>query len=403
MAFVSHFIKTEITDSADKTLGSLVDFIAEINEDKFPPIVALVYKDAKTKELKLISSAYIANLSREEIDLTTLADKIKPYHPEKNDLWLYRDVLDKQIVDLEGTRVVRVNDLRFNTVNGKLRVLGIDVSTRGILRRVGLDRLKIFNFLKPRFIDWEKIRIVDNALQLSTLAADLVELHPADLANIVEDLNPDQSEKIMQSLDSETVAKVFEELEPHYKHSALKSLDQKNLATVLSRVPTDELVDYLKSLKTKDRKKILGSIASRKKKTIQQFLRYEDDTAGGLLSTEFVKGSPDWSVEEAREHIRKVSEAHRTLNFVYLTDKQDHFVGTVSVRSLLIAEPKVRLRRIMKRIKRHQIVHVNASLKDIARIMTKYNLSSVTVVDADHKMLGVITVDDMMRQLVPHA
>ncbi len=403
MAFVSQFIRTEITDSADQTLGKLVDFIAELNEDKFPPIVALVLREAKTKTLRLIPTEYIANLDRGEIDLTTLASKLKSYAPHKNDLWLYRDVLDKQIVDLEGTRVVRVNDLRFSMVNGRLRVLGIDVSTRGVLRRVGLDRLKLFNFLKPRFIDWEKVRIVGNALQLSTLAADLVELHPADLANIVEDLNPDQSEKIMQSLDSETVAKVFEELEPHFKHSALKNLDQRKLSTVLSQVPTDELVDYLKSLTVRERRKILTKITSSKKKTVQQFLGYENDTAGGLLSTEFVKGSRDWDVSEAREHVRKVSEAHRSINFIYLTDRQDHFVGTVSLRALLLADSKMKLRRIMKRIRGHQIVRVEASLKDIARIMTKYNLSSVAVVDAEQKMLGVITVDDLMRQLVPHA
>ncbi|MFH0776851.1 MAG: CBS domain-containing protein [Patescibacteria group bacterium] len=403
MAFVSQFIGTEITDSADQVLGKLVDFIAEFNEEKFPPIVAIAYKDRRSKTLHIITADQLANLGRDEVDLTTLAKKLKSYEPKKNDLWLYRDVLDKQIVDLEGTRVVRANDLRLSLIGGKLHVIGIDVSTRGILRRIGLDRWRIFNFLKPRFIDWEKIRMVGKSLSLSTLAKELVKLHPADLANIVENLNPAQSGEIMQSLDSDTAAKVFEELEPHFKHHALKNLDQKQAATVLSHVSTDELVDYLKSLRRPDRRKILAKITSHKKRAVQKLIDYENDTAGGLLSTEFVKGDPDWNVDAARNHIREVSENHRSINFIYLVNSKNELAGTVSLRALLIANPKTKLRRIMKRVRRHQVVHVEATFRDIARIMTKYNLSSVAVVDSAHKLLGIITVDDLMRQLVPHA
>ncbi|MFH0834161.1 MAG: CBS domain-containing protein [Patescibacteria group bacterium] len=403
MAFVSQFIGTEITDSADRILGRLVDFIVELDGEKFPPIIALVYKEKRTKNLKLIPIDQLANLDRDEIDLTTIAAKLKNYEPSKKDLWLYRDVLDKQIVDLEGTRVVRANDLRLGSVGGRLRIVGIDISTRGILRRIGLDRLRIFNFLKPRFIDWEKIRMVGKSLSLSTLAKELVKLHPADLANIVEDLNPAQSGEIMQSLDSQTAAKVFEELEPHFKHHALKNLDQKQAVSVLSQVSTDELVDYLKSLHENERHKILGKITVRKKEAVKKLIAYKNDTAGGLLSTEFVKGDPDWDVATARDHIREVSENHRSINFIYLVNAKNELVGTVSLRSLFIANLKTPLRRIMKRVRRHQVVHVAATFRDIARIMTKYNLSSVAVVDSAHKLLGIITVDDLMRQLVPHA
>ncbi len=403
MFFFSHLLGAEIMDSADSVVGKVVDLISSQNGDKFPTVMAMVYKESGSKEIKALKWDYVENVGKKEIALNTLKEKIEPYESRPSEHWLARDILDKQIVDLQGARVVRVNDLRFGTIGGELKVLGIDVSTKGLLRRLGVDRLPIFSFIKPSFIDWEKVQLVGKSLKLSTVSQELVKLHPADLANIVEDLTPHQSHKLMQTLDERTAAKVFEELEPEAKQHLMKTLDEEKLMGVLTHVPMDELVDYLKTLHLKDRRKIMASIGDKRKKTIQQFLHYEDDTAGGLMTTDFVKATPNMTVAETREQIREVSESLRSINFVYVTNENDQLLGIVSLRSLIVYPPAQKLRQIMKKIRSHQTVNVNSNIELIAKIMTRYNLHTVAVLDDNQKILGLVTVDDILRRLIPKA
>jgi len=162
-------------------------------------------------------------------------------------------------------------------------------------------------------------------------------------------------------------------------------------------------VDYLKTLKQKDRRKIMASLSDKKKKTVQQFLSYEDDTAGGLMTTEFIKATPDWTVAEAREHVREMSESLRSINFVYIINPKGELLGVVSMRSLIVYPPAQKLKQIMKRVRTHQTVHIGSDLGHITKIMTKYNLHTVAVVDAENKLAGLVTVDDVLRHFVPKA
>lgn len=401
MFFLSHLLGADIIDSADDKLGRVIDVISRPNGDKYPAVVAIAYKEKTSKGPKALNLDYVENIGKDEITLNTKADKLQPFSVKETDLWLSRDVLDKQIVDLQGTRVVRVNDLRLGVAEKELRVLGIDVSTRGLLRRLGIDRWGIFSFLKPVFIDWEKVQIVGKSLKLSKVSDELVRLHPADLANILEDLNPHQSHRLMHALDAKTAAKVFEELEPEAKQHIMRSFDEEKLSGVLSHVPVDELVDYIKTLHKADRKKLLASISEKRKKTVQEFLHYEDDTAGGLMTTEFIKASPNWTVAETREHVREMSESLRSINFVYVVNEKNELLGIVSMRSLIVYPPAEKLKHIMKKVRSHQAVHVDSPIKIIARIMNKYNLHTVAVLDSERKLLGLVTVDDILHRILP--
>lgn len=403
MFFLSQLLDAPIIDSADSVVGKVTDLISRPNGDKFPPVIAVAYRVKGEKEPRTFALNYVENLGKNEITLSTLASKLQPYDSKQHDNWLARDILDKQIVDLQGTRVVRVNDLRFGMVNGEFRILGIDVSTKGILRRLGIDRWFGFSLLQPHFIDWEKVQVVGKSLKLSTLSQELVKLHPADLANIMEDLNPNQSHKLMQSLDARTAAKVFEELQLEAKHHVLKNFDSEQLTGILTHVPIDELVDYLKTLKSVDRRKIMSNLSYKRKKTVQQFLRYENDTAGGLMTTEFIRATPKWTVAETREHVREVSETLRTISFVYIVNEVNELIGIVSMRSLIVYPLAQKLRQIMKKIRVHQTVHVDADIETVAKIMTRYNLHTVAVLDNDRKLLGLVTVDDILRHLMPRA
>lgn len=401
MLFVSHLLGADIMDSADQMLGKVSDFVCRTNGDKFPSVVAVTYK--VKGESRALEYDVVENLSRGELSLKVRAEKVAPYEIKPADILLARDILDKQIVDLQGTRVVRVNDLRIGTVGGDLKVLGIDVSTRGLLRRLGMDRMPPFSWMKPSFIDWENVQVVGKSLKLSKISDELVKLHPADLANIVEDLNPHQSHRLVQALEPKVAAELFGELEPEAKKEVLTNLEDEKVGRIMTHIPVDELVDYLKTLRSADRRKIMASLSEKKKQTVRQFLKYEDDTAGGLMTTEYIKAGPNVTIAEARDHIREISEGFRSINFVYVVDEKGHLMGIVSMRSLIVFPPTKKLRQIMKKVRTHQTVHVESDIEYVAKIMTKYNLHTVAVLGDKKEILGLVTVDDILRHFVPKA
>ncbi len=403
MLFLSHFLNVPLVDSADIVAGRLVDFIARPGEDGYPHIQGVVYLDFATKEQKWVAYSSIENLGGDEITLNTTIQKAQSFEILSSDLWIKRDILDKQIVDLEGIRVVRVNDVRLGISDSQMHIIGMDISTRGIFRRLGLDRFRIFSFLKPSFIEWGKVQVVGKVLKLTKVSSELVRLHPADLANVLEGLNPRQSGQLIQSLDPVMAAKVFQELQPEHKRDIFKSLDQKQLHGILAHLPADEVVDYLKLIATEDRHEILASLGEQKKKVVEEFLHYADDTAGGLMTPDFIKIAHTLLVKEVIEHIRKVSKLHRTVLFIYVVNEKNHLLGVVSLRTLLVSSPNDPIEKVMKRIKLHQTVQPEASLKHVAILMARYNLMSLAVLDSGHKLLGAVMVDDLLRRLVPSA
>ena len=402
MLFLSQFINLPVVDSADNVVGKCLDFIARPNpEDKYPHIIGIIYRD-RNKRSHNISFNSVENLG-DEITLKTQISRVQTFDLEDSDIWLARDILDRQIVDLDGTRVVRVNDIRFGLSENRLHVLGVDISSRAIMRRLGLIKLKIFSFLKPYFIEWDKMQVVGKSLKLTNVSRELVKLHPADLANVLETMNPSHSGELVHSLDPITVANVFQELKPEFKRDIFRTFTQKQLEVVLSHVPVDELVDYLKTLSRKDRNRIFARLSENRKKTVEEFLHYPDDTAGGIMSTEFIKVTEDMTVADTLHHIRRTSHQYRTINYVYVVDKKDHFLGVASLRNLITSKPNVPIGRVMKRIKHHQTVHPDATVQHVATLMTRYNLLSLAVLDKDHTLVGMVMVDDLMRQLLPHA
>ncbi|MBI5422253.1 magnesium transporter [Candidatus Peregrinibacteria bacterium] len=403
MLFVSQFIDVPLVDSADIVAGRLIDFIARPGENGYPHILGIAYKDAATKTEKSLSYDSVENLGGDEITLKTTLQKAKPLEVLSSDIWIKKHILDQQIVDLDGTRVVRANDVRLGISESQLHVLGIDISARGLIRRLGIDKFGLFSFMKPLFIEWGKVQVVGKSLKLTKASSELVRLHPADLANVLEDLNPKQSVQLIQSLDPVTAAKFFQELQPEHKRDIFKSFDQTQLQGILAHLPADEVVDYLKLIAKDDRHQILESLGENKKKVVEEFLHYADDTAGGLMTPDFIKIGHTITVGDAIAHIRKVSKSYRTILFIYVVNEKNHLLGVVSLRTLLISNANDPIEKVMKRIKLHQTVQPEASLKDVATLMTRYNLMSLAVLDHSHKLLGAVMVDDLLGRLVPQA
>jgi Mg/Co/Ni transporter MgtE len=246
------------------------------------------------------------------------------------------------------------------------------------------------------------VRLLGDKLQLSMGTNELVKLHPADIANIIEKLNLNQGSELLQALDKKTAARVLEELEPELQRILVESLGPERAASVMQKMSIDELVDLIQILPDRKSKEIMANLPSDSTQKVKNILEYDEDTAGGLMTTEYVSVFPAATVKEAVEQIKKTYQLHRGSYIVYIIDEQGGFKGDVSLRRLLISEPDQTMHDLMDKEKKSTAT-VGQSILEVASLMTKYNLTSIAVLGSDKKLLGVVTVDDVMRHFVPHA
>jgi magnesium transporter len=404
MPYFSHLINSQVSDSADEIIGRLEDVLIKVKPGDYSSLEYIIIKQRHHKKRVIIPYDAVENFSNEEVSLRTLFSKINFLENEPDGyIRLNRDVMDQQIVDVAGARVVRVNDLRIGDFEGKMCVLGIDVSFKGLLRRLSVSWLDTFDFFKVNLIDWRKAQPVEGVLKLDSVSRDLTKLHPADIANIIEDLSVKQGSNLVLSLDKNMAARVFEEIDPDIQKSLIGQLSPEHAARISERMSIDELVDLIHSLPEHQSKQLLDYVEQDRMKKIKKLLSYEDDTAGGLMTTEFLAGLPDDTTSQTIEKIRHLPESFRSANYIYVIDEKNRYKGVISFRRLIIADGDELLKDVMKKTVHLPLLHPDQSIKSVAHLMTKYDLNSVAVVDSENKFLGVVTVDDVMRVLVPNA
>lgn len=407
MPYISELLNKKVTDSSDSVVGKLEDILIYPKEGSFAPLEFLMVRTSPEKKLTFVPYQYVENVSDTKITLKTLFNKIPPVDPQlSNYIFLKRDVLDKQIVDVAGTRVVRVNDLRIGNFENRICVLAIDASFRGLLRRLGLQETFLAKPFKVKLIDWRQAQLLGSGsgpVQLNTVAENLSSLHPADLANIVEELDIKQGSTILESLDEAEAAKVLEELEPNLQSVLVKYLGPEKAAKILARMSSDEIVDFVKTLSSEEAKNLLAKVNGGKAKNIVQLMSYPDATAGGLMTADYVRVLPEWTVAQTVEEVKKLSPSMRSILFVYVVSEDGKFQGVVSLRRLLISSPDTTIKKLIKTIPAISTLKPHDGIRKIIRLMTKYNLYAAVVLDRDKKLLGVVTIDDVLRQLYPYA
>lgn len=402
MLYLSQILNSKVKDSSDKTIGRLKDILIKSKAGAYAPLDFLLIKGRRGKEF-FVPYEYVENLSKEEVSLKSLFANIVTDKPKEEYARLNRDVLDQQIVDVEGARVVRVNDLKLGLFEEKMSVLGIDISNKGLLRRLGVDRFDFLNLVEPQFIDWRKAQPIKGILKLDTISKDLAKLHPADLANIVEDLSLKQGGKLVRTLDAEMAAKVFEEIEPAVKKILVSYLGAEKAAKIIEKMSADEIADLLQMLPKEEGDKFLSLLQNGKLKKVEKLVKYRNDTAGGLMNTDFMSAGQDWTVEKTIEEIKRLSPSMRSMLYVYVIDQKGVLKGTVSLRRLITTKPNYKLKDVMKRAQRRAVLRTGQKLGEIVQLMTKYNLYTAAVVDENHQMVGIVAIDDVMRCLAPKA
>ncbi len=404
MPYLSRILNSTVSDSSEAVIGKLEDFLVKPKAGEYCPIEYLIIKKRHSKKRVIIPYEAVENFSKEEVSLRVLFSKINFLESAPPGyVRLNRDVMDQQIVDLSGARVVRVNDLRIGDFEGKMNILAIDISNRGLLRRLGLTWLDVFNLLKVNLIDWRKVQLVKGELKLDSASKDLTKLHPADIANIVEDLSLNQGSNLVLSLDKNTAAQVFEEIDPEMQKLLISHLSPEHAARISERMSVDELVDLIHFLPEYKSKQLMDYVENDRMKHVHKLLKYEDNTAGGLMSLDYLSCLPEETVGQAIEKIRKLSDRFRAINYVYILDENGKYKGVASLRRLLINDHATQLGKIMKKSANLPVLLPNHSVKRVSHMMTKYDLNTVAVLDKDNNFLGVVTVDDVMRVLLPNA
>ena len=402
MPYLSQVLNIRVEDSADNVIGKLQDILIAPKPGMYDPVELVLIKNKK-KEFCIPYSA-IDTFSTKEVSLKTLFDKteILPV-PENHYTWLKRDVLDQQIVDVEDARVVRVNDLRLGKVKGEMKVLAIGVGFKSLLRRLGMDKLDVFNFFKVNLVEWRKTQLVKNGLQIDTLSKEMKTLHPADLANIIEDLTVAQGEELVSSLDDKSAAEVVEELDPELQKILVDHLGPEKASNILKKMSIDEIVDLMQMLPKSEVGEYLSYLESKKQDEVEELIRYDDDSAGGLMTTDYVAVAPEQTVRDVIDVIEKVSASMRFILYVYVVDENKKLLGAVSMRKLLLEKEDAKMKDIHKPLSSISVLDIDDKLDDIVELMTKYNLFTAAVISQSGKMKGLVSIDDVMRELKPNA
>jgi CBS domain-containing protein/sporulation protein YlmC with PRC-barrel domain len=408
MRFVSELIGRPVVDLDGDRIGTLKDLLA-IQSGKIlhPQIVAIEVK--RPKGARFIPMSAVVALIAPIILLNKNLEDIEDYQPSPDDLYLIRDVLDKQIIDTNGVRVVRVNDLELTRLEGNIYISNVDISSAGLLRRLGVSSLirrrakSAQQIPGTGTISWDHVELLssDEPLRLKVPGERITELHPADLAEIVSDLSRQEGSKFLGSLDVKTLADTLEEVEPEFQASLIQEMADERLADVLEEMAPDEAADLLAQLPEERSQELLKLMEDDEAKDVLKLLAYPEDSAGGIMNTEFCVVKPEMTAEDVLSYLRSNAEEAETIYYIYVVDQADCLVGVFSLRELVLTPQDTRVFEFME--DRVVSVDLTDSQEECAQVISKYNLLAVPVVDQEKHLHGIVTADDALDNIIPTA
>jgi len=404
--FLTELFGLKVYDLKGRSLGrvkdaAIVPLVDPIRVDRF-----LIGGDGT---LLTVRYDQVKTISLDGIHLRD--ENLTPYHSDEYMLRLTRDLLDQQIVDAQGRKVVRVNDVTFERREENqsqiLWVLEVDIGIRSIFRRMlrGIVPRTWIRHLQgripPHSIRWEFCNILEpdpqRRLRLNISNRLLENMHPADLADIVEALGPEDREAIFENIDSEVAADALSEVDPNIQVSILESLETEKAAEIVEEMAPDEAADVLGELEEETSDEILEEMEHDPKHEVEELLEFDEDTAGGLMNTEYVALPETATVADALRALQLNEDLLETLNTLFLIDSQERLTGSVPLARLFLHQGDQRLASLAAETLIQ--VPVNERQDRVTELFDKYNLLALPVVDQHHKLTGVITADDIISVL----
>ncbi|MEM0230840.1 MAG: CBS domain-containing protein [Candidatus Woesearchaeota archaeon] len=408
MLYFSTILGRKIIDSAEEEIGTLEDLIIIDGEDE-AEVVALVCK-RKTSPLR-IPIKFVDVIER-VIKLSIRKEKALLFgEPNPDEILLKSSILDKQLIDTNGAKIVRVNDIALLHKNNGLFVIGVDASFKGLLRRLGVGSTipAIPKFLKkggevevPNMIPWKFVAPLEpdpRHLKLKIERENLNKIHPADLANIIGQLSREERILVMRSLDENVAAEALAEADPGIQKSLLEEMKLKRIKDILDKMSADEIADLLSISNREKAEEILSLLKPEISAQVKQIMQYPENTAGAMMSTDFISVQMNMTAQEVIEKMRKRAPNSSQIYYIYVVDSKGKLVGVLSIRSLLIANPKKKVADFMNT--EIAKVEVTSPKQHIAKLLSKYNLLALPVVDSEGVLKGIVTAHDVVDELMP--
>jgi magnesium transporter len=403
MLYVSQILNRPIFDGRNEKIAVISDVIVRYGEEDYPPVIGVVARYRRRNFF--MPQRDISELGEHGAKMRSAILDLSPFIRREGEVLLAKDVLDNQLIDVDGKRVVRVNDVQLIEAAGAWRVSGADVSLQGFLRRLmpkgfyGSDRV-------VEVIDWADVGYLatDTAtatVQLKSSKDKLSRLHPVEIAQLAETLSPIHRTEVVESLDNEIAADTLEEMSTEAQARILEEMDQERAADILEEMSPDDAVDVLGELSDEKAEELFNLMEDDEKADVAELMPYEHDTAGGLMTTEFIVFPKDLTVGETIARLREMAETPNMIYYLYVVAEEDSWklVGLISLRSLILADPSRQLADVMR--SEFTFAHPADSAEDVAQTISEYNLLALPVVDDDGDIAGIVTVDDAMEILLP--
>ena len=398
---------TPVTDAQGRFRGRLKDIAVATGPDA-GKVVGLVLKTRSG--LCLVPSQEVMETPAGTLELRT-PEAMTPLRDDGNYIFLRQDLVDRQIIDVHGRKVVRVNDVDLEWMgHGSahlLRVAEVEVGLRGALRRVFkgvLPRASLEALSRrftPKVIPWQFVDMIEvdpaRRVKLRIAYERLADMHPSDLADILEDLPPAERDVVFNSLDEEVAAETLEEVEPRLQKSLLEKLDEERIADIVEEMDPGAAADLLAELSEEQSDAILEEMEPEERQEVEELLEFDERSAAGSMTTDFVSVSGDATVAEAVQALRAFDGDPESITEIYLLDDKEALRGAVSLARLVMAQPEVRISELTEL--RVLSCPANTRQNELAELFDKYNLNALPVVDAQARMVGVVHADHVIAFL----
>ncbi|HSO73034.1 MAG TPA: CBS domain-containing protein [Thermodesulfobacteriota bacterium] len=392
--FLSELLNHPVLDQRGNEIGRVKD-LRVVPGEAYPLVEGLYVKGRRGLFYILLMD--VAVLNRKVIAFRGSEESLVSAEPQPHEILIAGHIMDKQVVDINGAKVVRVNDVRLGRVNKDFGLLAIDVGLGGLARRLGFRKSK-----KGTPIPWQYLKPLEPGLDHLTLTItrkNLIQMHPVDLAEIISEVSMQERSSLIDAVGKEKAGEALYELDEETRANIFKQMEPGVAADVLEVMEPDEAADVLGDLPESQAKEILNLMEEKEACDVQELLEHDEDSAGGLMTTDYVSFPREATVAEAMQSLRLLAPDVEMIYYLYILDKDDRLEGVLSLKDLILASPEMPLGEVMKTNPKK--VHSEVDKKEVAEMVSKYNLMAVPVVDEDDQMLGIITVDDIVDILLP--
>ena len=409
--YLSQILGMKIFSRDNEVIGRVLDLLVfsdpSFSDEPSRPNVVAVKTGSKSHPVYYSFSNFEIGRKKESIVIYCSKKQYVEDETIAKYLPLKENILDQQIVDINGRKLVRVNDVRLASITSGTYVVAVDVGAEGLLRRLGVaESVKTIASLvrlpiPSKFILWDDVDTLDSAnlnIKLGKPLTKLQMLHPSDLADIIEEMGRSSRTTVFNSMDEEQAADVLEEMDPKLQVDVIESLSLAKAADLLEKMPADEAADIIDLLENDKAESLLNEMDKETSTEVRELLEYSNRLVGSIMSTDFMSFHENETVEQALATIREAKPEEPLLYNLFIVTHNGKLLATVSLRNLVVSEPSVILKDIMR--KNPVSVEDNDKLDSLAEIVSKYNLLAVPVVNQYQMLEGMVVIDDIIDDLL---